>query len=112
MFNQTEFMKKYLALALDNLNGAKNGSYNFTEEEIDQARFSLSVNTANSINKEKVKLNIRKKSSGDKEKFKCNIDWPICRYDKGAIYCNDVMFCLVLQRKQKKVFKKYINHYK
>ena len=34
MFNQTEFMKKYLALALDNLNGAKNGSYNFTEEEL------------------------------------------------------------------------------
>jgi len=81
--------------------------YNFTEEEIDQARFSLSVNTANSINKEKVKLNIRKKSSGDKEKFKCNIDWPICRYDKAAIYSNDVMFCLVLQRKQKKVFKNY-----
>ena len=81
--------------------------YNFTEEEIDQARFSLSVNTANSINKEKVKLNIRKKSSGDKEKFKCNIDWPICRYDKAVVYGNDVMFCLVLQRKHKKVFKNY-----
>ena len=81
--------------------------YNFTEEEIDQARFSLSVNTANSINKEKVKLNIRKKSSSDKERFKCNIDWPICKYDKSTIYDNDVMFFLVLQRKKKKVFKNY-----
>jgi hypothetical protein len=40
--------------------------YNFTEEEINQARFSLSVNTANSINKENEKMKIVKKNSDKK----------------------------------------------
>ena len=56
--------------------------YNFSEEEINQARFSLSINTANSIKKEKEKVIIRKKSSDIKEKIECNIDWPICKYEQ------------------------------
>ena len=79
--------------------------YNFTEEEINQARFSLSINTANSINKEKEKIKIRKKSSENKE-IQCNIDWPICIYDQ-QYNNNDVKFYLVLQKKKKKFYKNY-----
>ena len=80
--------------------------YNFSEEEIDQARFSLSINTANSIRKEKEKINIRKKSIDKKEKIECNIDWPICKYEHFYLN-NDVMFFLVLQKKKKNFLKNY-----
>lgn len=80
--------------------------YNFSEEEIDQARFSLSINTANSIKKEKEKINIRKKSFDKKEKTECNIDWPICKYDQ-YYNDNDVMFYLVLQKKKKNNLRNY-----
>lgn len=80
--------------------------YNFTEEEIDQARFSLSINTANSIKKEKEKINIRKKSLDKKEKIECNRDWPICKFDQ-YFSNNDVMFFLVLQKKKKNFLKNY-----
>lgn len=81
--------------------------YNFSEEEINQARFSLSINTANSIKKEKEKVIIRKKSSDIKEKIECNIDWPICKYEQFMINNTDVMFYLVLQKKEKKIFNNY-----
>jgi len=80
--------------------------YNFSEEEIDQARFSLSINTANSIKKEKEKINIRKKSFDKKEKLECNIDWPICKYDQ-YFSNNDIIFFLVLQKKKKNCLKNY-----
>jgi len=80
--------------------------YNFSEEEIDQARFSLSINTANSIKKEKEKINIRKKSFDKKEKLECNIDWPICKYDQ-YFSNNDIIFFLVLQKKKKNFLKNY-----
>ena len=80
--------------------------YNFSEEEIDQARFSLSINTANSIKKEKEKINIRKKSFDKKEKTECNIAWPICKYDQ-YYNDNDVMFYLVLQNKKKNNLRNY-----
>ena len=80
--------------------------YNFSEEEIDRARFSLSINTANSIKKEKEKINIRKKSFDKKEKLECNIDWPICKYDQ-YFSNNDIIFFLVLQKKKKNFLKNY-----
>lgn len=80
--------------------------YNFSEEEIDQARFSLSINTANSIKKEKERINIRKKSFDKKEKLECNIDWPICKYDQ-YFSNNDTIFFLVLQKKKKNFLKNY-----
>ena len=78
--------------------------YNFNEEGIEQARFSLSVNTANSINKEKNNNNYKiKKKSVD-----CNIDWPVCRYIYQNNDCkNNIIFFHVLQRKNKN----YIDNY-
>ena len=79
--------------------------YNFAEEEINQARFSLSVNTANSINKEKEKMKIVRKNS-EKKEIKCNLDWPVCIYDQT--YNNsDAKFYLVLQKKKKKIINNY-----
>ena len=79
--------------------------YNFAEEEINQARFSLSVNTANSINKEKEKMKIVRKNS-EKKEIKCNLDWPVCLYDQS--YNNsDAKFYLVLQKKKKKIINNY-----
>ena len=78
--------------------------YNFTEEEINQARFSLSVNTANSINKENEKMKIVKKNSD--KKIQCNLDWPTCIYEQT--YNNShVKFYLVLQKKKKNFIKNY-----
>ena len=81
--------------------------YNFSKEEIDQARFSLSINLAKSLNKEKEKyVNIRKKSLDEKEKIECKIEWPICLKDK--YFCNDnAIFFLVFQKKKKKFLKNY-----
>ena len=57
--------------------------YNFSKEEIDQARFSLSINLAKSLKKEKEKyVNIRKKSLDKNEKIECKIEWPIFSKDK------------------------------
>ena len=79
--------------------------YNFTEEEINQARFSLSVNTANSINKEREKIKIIRKNP-EKKEIKCNLDWPVCIYDQS--YDNsDVKFYLVLQKKKKNFLNNY-----
>ena len=79
--------------------------YNFTEEEINQARFSLSVNTANSINKEREKIKIIRKNP-EKKEIKCNLDWPVCIYDQS--YDNsDVKFYLVLQKKKKNFLNDY-----
>ena len=79
--------------------------YNFTEEEINQARFSLSVNTANSINKEREKIKIIRKNP-EKKEIKCNLDWPVCIYDQS--YDNgDVEFYLVLQKKKKNFLNDY-----
>ena len=79
--------------------------YNFAEEEINQARFSLSVNTANSINKEKEKMKSIRKNS-EKKEIKCNLDWPVCIYDQS--YNNsDAKFYLVLQKKKKKIINNY-----
>ena len=80
--------------------------FNFDEEEIEQARFSLSVNTANSINKEK------KKSSEAKDKktveVKCNKDWPICKKRfKNCINQNNVVFYTIIQRKNKNYIEDY-----
>jgi hypothetical protein len=74
--------------------------YNFTEEGIDQARFSLSVNTANSINKEKntflERNNIKNKA------IDCDINWPACKYVfQNCSNKNNVIFVNVLQRKKK-----------
>jgi len=73
--------------------------YNFTEEEIAIARFSLSINTASSINKEKEKINIKKKNYGKNNNI-CDKNWPICRYNFSE-YNNKVIFFLVLQKKNK-----------
>ena len=75
--------------------------YDFTEESIEQARFSLSVNTANTIQKEK---NILSKKSKPKE-INCDINWPVCRY----IFENQnkVVFCNIHQRKNKNYIENY-----
>ena len=73
--------------------------YNFTEEEIAIARFSLSINTASSINKEKEKINIKKKIYSKNNNI-CDKNWPICRYNFSE-YNNKVIFFLVLQKKNK-----------
>ena len=73
--------------------------YNFTEEEIAIARFSLSINTASSINKEKEKINIKKKNYSKNNNI-CDKNWPICRYNFSE-YNNKVIFFLVLQKKNK-----------
>ena len=77
--------------------------YNFNEEGIEQARFSLSVNTANSINKEKNNNYKIKKKSID-----CNTDWPVCRYIyQNNEYKNNIIFFHVLQRKNKNYIENY-----
>lgn len=73
--------------------------YNFTEEEIAIARFSLSINTASSINKEKEKINIKKKNYSKNNNI-CDKNWPICRYNFSE-YNNKVICFLVLQKKNK-----------
>ena len=73
--------------------------YNFTEEEIAIARFSLSINTASSINKEKEKINIKKKNYSKNNNI-CDKNWPICRYNFSE-YNNKVLCFLVLQKKIK-----------
>jgi len=78
--------------------------YNFTEEEINQARFSLSVNTANSINKENEKMKIVKKNSD--KKIQCNLDWPTCIYEQ-TYKNNYAKFYLVLQKKKKNFIQNY-----
>ena len=79
--------------------------FNFDEEEIEQARFSLSVNTANSINKEKEKYN---SSDTNNIKVECNVSWPICIYRyKNCINQNKVIFYNVIQSKNKN----YIDDY-
>ena len=79
--------------------------FNFDEEEIEQARFSLSVNTANSINKEKEKYN---SSDTNNKKVECNVNWPICIYRyKNCINQNKVIFYNVIQSKNKN----YIDDY-
>ena len=80
--------------------------YNFTEEGIDQARFSLSVNTANSINKEKntflERNNIKNKA------IDCDINWPACKYVfQNCSNKNNVIFVNVLQRKKKNYIENY-----
>ena len=77
--------------------------YNITEEVIEQARFSLSINTANSIKKGKID------NPGKKDKIvECDLNWPACKYiyqnsdnNKNAIFCN------VLQRKNKNYIENY-----
>ena len=75
--------------------------YNFTEESIEQARFSLSVNTANTIQKEK---NISSIKSKIKE-INCDINWPVCRYKFENQ--NKVVFCNIHQRKNKNYIENY-----
>ena len=75
--------------------------YNFTEESIEQARFSLSVNTANTIQKEK---NISSIKSKIKE-INCDISWPVCRYKFENQ--NKVVFCNIHQRKNKNYIENY-----
>ena len=79
--------------------------FNFDEEEIEQARFSLSVNMANSINKEKEKYN---SSDTNNKKVECNVNWPICIYRyKNCMNQNKVIFYNVIQSKNKN----YIDDY-
>ena len=79
--------------------------FNFDEEEIEQARFSLSVNTANSINKEKNKYSEKKDK---KYEIECNINWPICKYRfTNCINQNNVTFYNVIQRKKKNYIEDY-----
>ena len=82
--------------------------YNFSKDEIDQARFSLSINLAKSLQKEKEKnLVIRKKSLDEqKEKIECKVDWPVCIYDK-YFSKNDAKFFMIFQRKKKNFLKNY-----
>ena len=77
--------------------------YNFTEEGIEQARFSLSINTANSIIKEKNSYSEKKE-----KKIECDINWPICRKK----YLNDenhnnIVFCNIMQTKNKNYIEDY-----
>ena len=77
--------------------------YNITEEVIEQARFSLSINTSNSIKKGKI-INPGKIN----KTIECDLNWPACRY----IYQNsdnnkNVIFCNVLQRKNKHYIEDY-----
>ena len=117
ILNSEQTIEEYQTIIKNNMNKLKCDDedlifyliikeYNFSEEEIDQARFSLSINTANSIKKEKEKINIRKKSFDKKEKLECNIDWPICKYNQ-YFNDNDVIFCLVLQKKKKNLLDNY-----
>ena len=80
--------------------------YNFNEEEIEQARFSLSINTANSINKEKIKSASYDKK--DKDDINCDKDWPVC-LSEDCESQNRVIFCNVLQRKNKNYIDNYFN---
>ena len=82
--------------------------YNFSKDEIDQARFSLTINLAKSLQKEKEKnINIRKKSlDGQEEKIECKLDWPVCIYDK-YFSKNDAKFFIIFQRKKKIFLKNY-----
>ena len=80
--------------------------YNFNEEEIEQARFSLSINTANSINKEKIKSASYDKK--DKDDINCDKDWPVCLSEDCEAQ-NRVIFCNVLQRKNKNYIDNYFN---
>ena len=117
ILNSEQTIEEYQTIIKNNMNKLKCDDedlifyliikeYNFSEEEIDQARFSLSINTANSIKKEKEKINVRKKSFDKKEKLECNIDWPICKYNQ-YFDDNDVVFCLVLQKKKKNLLDNY-----
>ena len=117
ILNSEQTIEEYQTIIKNNMNKLKCDDedlifyliikeYNFSEEEIDQARFSLSINTANSIKKEKEKINVRKKSFDKKEKLECNIDWPICKYNQ-YFDDNDVIFCLVLQKKKKNLSDNY-----
>ena len=80
--------------------------YNFNEEEIEQARFSLSINTANSINKEKIKSSSYDKK--EKNDINCDKDWPVCLSEDSESQ-NRVIFCNVLQRKNKNYIDNYFN---
>ena len=80
--------------------------YNFNEEEIEQARFSLSINTANSINKEKMKSSSYDKK--DKNDINCDKNWPVCLSEVCESQ-NRVIFCNVLQRKNKNYIDNYFN---
>jgi len=80
--------------------------YNFNEEEIEQARFSLSINTANSINKEKIKSSSYDKK--DKNVINCDKNWPVC-LSEDCESKNRVIFCNVLQRKNKNYIDNYFN---
>ena len=82
--------------------------FNFTEEGIEQARFSLSVNTANSINKEKY---ISWQRNNKKNKvIECNINWPACKYVfQNGSNKNNVVFANVRQRKNKNYIENYFS---
>ena len=80
--------------------------YNFNEEEIEQARFSLSINTANSINKEKIKSASYDKK--DKDDINYDKDWPVC-LSEDCESQNRVIFCNVIQRKNKNYIDNYFN---
>ena len=76
--------------------------YNFNEDVIEKARISLSVNISNTINKEKNL--IREKAINNKEE--CDLNFPICKclyYEKQS----NVIFCNVLQRKNKHYIENY-----
>ena len=77
--------------------------YNITEEVIEQARFSLSIDTSNSIKKGRINNPVKMN-----KKVECDLNWPACRY----IYQNsdnnkNVIFCNVLQRKNKNYIENY-----
>ena len=77
--------------------------YNFTEEGIEQVRFSLSVNTANSITKERNAYPAKKEKN-----IECDINWPICRkkYLDNENHTN-IVFVNVMQTKNKNFIDDY-----
>ena len=79
--------------------------YKYTEESIEQARFSLSIDTANTIQKEKNYNSMNTWGGTRLTDSPCDVNWPICRYNNENI--NKVVFFNIHQRKEKKCIENY-----
>ena len=79
--------------------------YKYNEESIEQARFSLSINTANTIQKERYTNPGLTWGGMPLKDSSCDSNWPICKYNCQNI--NKVIFCNIYQTKEKKCIENY-----
>lgn len=80
--------------------------YNFIENEINVARFSLSSKFAKNINESYKEENNKKNLRKTSDKKKCNINWPICTCDNFK-QKNVIFFSIFRKKKNGKYIEDY-----